>query len=305
MPPKVEKLNLSWGSPDFLHDYWSKKSSESYTLTPEGLSYLYTGIDELKTAIKKLHKQEKNAMIDDKFVVIGNGAGQILSAIIYALDLPVSANSPYFPRFKHYTKFAGQSWLDNRHPEFVQIITCPNNPDNNIYHQIHSKYIIYDLSYNWYQYHEPIEFNEDIMVFSLSKCTGHASARIGWALIKDEQIVKKMEEYIEFATGGISIYSQLEAEKIIRSQLDILVTIFEYGRIILDKRWKKLHNLQKLSFVILNSSGMFIWCVGKCPKSIISTPGEKFGVSNDYFRISVGCSEEKFEKLLWILQKSK
>ncbi|CAI8583373.1 unnamed protein product [Vicia faba] len=55
--------------------------------------------------------------------------------------------------------------------------------------------------------------NYDLTLFTVSKSTGHAGMRIGWALVKDLEVAKKMTKFIELNTIGISKDSQLRASK--------------------------------------------------------------------------------------------
>lgn len=45
-----------------------------------------------------------------------------------------------------------------------------------------------------------VPLDEDIMVFSLSKLAGYSSQRMGWAWVKDSEIVRLMNEYISLTT---------------------------------------------------------------------------------------------------------
>ncbi|CAI8583374.1 unnamed protein product [Vicia faba] len=58
--------------------------------------------------------------------------------------------------------------------------------------------------------------NYDLTLFTVSKSTGHAGMRIGWALVKDLEVAKKMTKFIELNTIGISKDSQLRASKVIK-----------------------------------------------------------------------------------------
>ncbi|KAE8717074.1 S-adenosylmethionine carrier 2 [Hibiscus syriacus] len=55
---------------------------------------------------------------------------------------------------------------------------------------------IYDLAYYWPHYTPvPTPSDEDLMIFTLSKHTGHGGSRFGWAIIKDEAVYQRMLTY--------------------------------------------------------------------------------------------------------------
>lgn len=64
----------------------------------------------------------------------------------------------------------------------IELIASPNNPDAQIQEvpQNISEHVIYDHAYNW-PHLSPITkaSDHDIMLFTLSKITGHAGSRIG------------------------------------------------------------------------------------------------------------------------------
>ena len=47
------------------------------------------------------------------------------------------------------------------------------------------------------------------MLFSMSKLTGHAGTRLGWALVKDHQFASDMDAYIRAVSLHVSIDSQV------------------------------------------------------------------------------------------------
>lgn len=291
----MKSIDLRFGNPVFLFPYWEKLMYSAYN---HDLSYKNKGESFLKNIIKSTHKKQRNAVSDYKYIVIGNGASQIIQAIIAVLDKSVYAEPPFFTRFPIFANNVGklfktyQSELDD-----INIITTPNNPDNSINLSSGPTNTIFDLSYNWKQYCEPYNYNRDIMVFSLAKATGHASNRIGWALFQDHELGKKVEQWIENNTCGVSYISQVHTFKILRNQLFSDKTVFDYGKKILKNRWKEL-NKRKFPFKILNENGMFIWGMGKLPKNIKGLLGSEFGTTDAYFRINIGCSDLDFKRLL-------
>ena len=298
---------MGFGNPTFLQDNDQIKLDKLHIVwIPEyDRSYKESGDKELKETIKKIHRKYKNANTDFKHIVIGHGASHILQALIAVLQKPVYAKAPYFSRFPTFTKNVGQIWISEKMSKYshitqpVQIVTYPNNPDNKKNLSTKCKTVIYDLSYNWPQYTEVTNLDADIMVFSLSKATGHSSTRIGWAIIKDEQLANDVEEWIENNTSGISIEAQESAKKILNSEINAPnnCSIMEYGKKILEDRWK-LINKRKFPFKILNNSGMFAWCYGKPPTDIKYVKGSDCGMSDRYFRLNIGCSNKIFRKFL-------
>ena len=81
-------------------------------------------------------------------------------------------------------KWAGDAQNFEKDGRYIEIVTSPNNPDGTIREAVvkggHGK-LIHDLAYYWPQY-TPITCcaHYDVMLFTASKCTGHAGSRIGY-----------------------------------------------------------------------------------------------------------------------------
>lgn len=81
-------------------------------------------------------------------------------------------------------KWAGDARTFDKDVPYIELITTPNNPDGIIREATVNRgdqgKLIHDLAYYWPQY-TPITSpaNFDIMLFTASKCTGHAGSRIG------------------------------------------------------------------------------------------------------------------------------
>lgn len=66
---------------------------------------------------------------------------------------------------------------------YIEVVTTPNNPDGRLREAVVNKkggVVICDLAYYWPQY-TPITApaDYDVMLFTLSKATGHAGSRVG------------------------------------------------------------------------------------------------------------------------------
>lgn len=82
-------------------------------------------------------------------------------------------------------------------------------------------------------------------------------ASSSWALVKDEQVAKRMTKYIELSTIGVSKDSQLRAAKVLKVVSDSCehpsnssVSLFEFGFHLMAERWKQLR-------VVVNQSVLF------------------------------------------------
>lgn len=288
-----KKLDLSWGNPEFLVPYWKDKFVGCDSELPMG--YKFGSENRLNSLVRCLHKVIGNAETDGYRIIFGHGATQLLIGLMKVLDYPVYADPPYFMRFPKFADYAGISWGQTQNA--YQILTLPNNPDGNSLYKYHNPQHLLDLSYNWPQYTDVQNYKDDVMVFSLAKATGHASTRIGWAIIKDEQLALELEKYVEMSTGGLSLDAQEKAMNVIDSQLHEDDTVFKYGKNVLDRRWEGIKKLN-LPFKVLNNQGMFLWCAGECPEELECVKGKEFGVSNDYFRLNLGCNNKTFIEFL-------
>ncbi|KAJ9559563.1 hypothetical protein OSB04_004723 [Centaurea solstitialis] len=228
-------------------------------------------------------------------------------------------------------KWAGDAYKFDKQKPYIEVVTSPNNPDGSLREAVvngDQGSLIYDLAYYWPQY-TPIStpMDHDIMLFTTSKCTGHAGTRIGWALVKDREIAKKMTKYMEINTIGVSKDSQIRAAKILQAVLGSVdhggnnETFFDYSYELMAKRWKELReavnhtelfSLPEFPVKTCSFSGRtfgqlpaFAWlkCNGKvddCERflrdhKILTRGGERFGASMKYARASMVSREKEFK----------
>ena len=293
----MKPIDMSWGSPSFLVPYWESFPIKYVRSLDKELPYNFGSKDSLKIAIKKLHNQEKNAVVNDKHIVVGAGATQLILGLLHVLKKETGAgyawaNPPHFSRFPKLAEYAGLNWGQKQNS--ILITTIPNNPDGSSV--LHKKTDILDLTYNWPQYVKKVkQYDFPIMVFSLSKATGHASTRIGWAIIENEMIAKALEQQIEYSTSGLSVDSQNAAEAVLNNQLNASYTVFEDGKKTLQDRHYLIKQIEhNLPFKILSSAGMFLWAKGKCPKELVGLDGRSLCGPEGTFRLNIGCSSENF-----------
>ncbi|OIT29702.1 PREDICTED: L-tryptophan--pyruvate aminotransferase 1-like [Nicotiana attenuata] len=271
-------INLDQGDPVMYESYWRKMGNRcditfsgyqslSYFANAKNLCWFLE--PKLEEEIKRLHNVVGNAIVDDHYVVVGTGSSQLIQAALYALSptdqpepISVVSAAPFYSSYPEVTdfvrsglyKWAGDARNFEKDGPYIEFITSPNNPDGVTREPVvngDQGILIHDLAYYWPQYTaitSPAKY--DVMLFTVSKCTGHAGSRIGWALVRDKEVARKMTKFMEISTIGVSKEAQLRAAKILGvisdSCLDpTLENFFEYSQSHMTKRWQKLREVVK------------------------------------------------------------
>ncbi|KAA8546607.1 hypothetical protein F0562_002654 [Nyssa sinensis] len=263
-------IDADSGNPIFLEPFWMKHAASSAIVVAgwHRMGYEYDDgsliSKELHRQICKLHAVTGNAITDGRYIIFGAGSTQLLNAAVHALSLngssspaKVVASTPYYPVYRSQTdlfesekyKFNGDtsSWKNNSDSSmnFIEFVTSPNNPDGQLKKAVlqgQSVKKIHDLAYYWPHYTPiPVPVDEDLMIFTLSKLTGHAGSRFGWALIKDKVVYERMITYTDLNTYGVARETQLRALKLLKVVLEGRGRkMFEFGYKTMKYRWEKL-----------------------------------------------------------------
>ena len=78
-------------------------------------------------------------------------------------------------------RWAGDATVYDKDEPYIEIVTSPNNPDGTIRGPVvrsaSEGKLVHDLAYYWLHY-TPIthQADHDVMLFTFSKCTGHAGS---------------------------------------------------------------------------------------------------------------------------------
>ncbi|XAR50218.1 L-tryptophan--pyruvate aminotransferase [Bertholletia excelsa] len=351
-------VNLDHGDPTMYESFW-QQMGDTTTVVISGWQYISYFSDvrnlcwflepEFAKAVIRLHNLVGNAITTDRYIVVGTGSSQLFHAAIYALCPPdasepmsVVSAAPYYSSYPLMTDFlksglfewGGDAHKFNEDRPYIELVTSPNNPDGSTRQAVVNRkqgILIHDLAYYWPQY-TPISSpaDHDLMLFTVSKSTGHAGTRIGWALVKDPEVAKKMTKFIELNTIGVSKDSQIRAAKILQAVADScgnvgstekVLPFFDYSHTLIEKRWKQLRAAVNKSHIFslpdfptgyCNFSGRrfesqpaFAWlkCEGQVEDCesflrshrIITRGGNHFGVSPKYVRISMLSRDEVFD----------
>ncbi|CAJ1943795.1 unnamed protein product [Sphenostylis stenocarpa] len=353
-------LHLHGGDPTMYERFWRQMGDKTTITIPgwQSMSYLSDTSKicwflepEFGTEVVRLHKVVGNAVVEGRYIVVGTGSSQLILAALYALSSPDAAEpisvvsaAPYYssyPSMADYQKsglyqWAGDAEKFNKEGPYIELVTSPNNPDGYRRQSMVNRsqgLLIHDLAYYWPQY-TPISSpsDHDLTLFTVSKSTGHAGMRIGWALVKDKEVAKKMTKFIELNTIGVSKDSQLRAAKVLKAVSDSCEeekqkdgeSFFKYSYNLMAQRWKQLRevveagdmfSLPQFSPAFCNFFGKvtepqpaFVWL--KCEKDvedcetflrghkIITRSGIQFGASPKYVRISLLDTDETFIQLI-------
>ncbi|PIN09987.1 L-tryptophan--pyruvate aminotransferase [Handroanthus impetiginosus] len=304
---------------------------------------------KLEEEIKRLHNTVGNAIVEDRHIVVGTGSSQLILAAFYALSDPLNESGPVnivsavpfyssYPEMSNYLqstlfKWSGDARCFNKDGPYIEMVTSPNNPDGVIREPVVNRakgMTVHDLAYYWPQYTAITSHaDHDIMLFTVSKCTGHAGSRIGWALVRDEKVARKMVKFVEINTIGVSKEAQLRAANILEiislsCQTDNkphdLDNFFEHSHNLMVQRWNKLRDvvlnnglfsvpkfpLQYCKFKrdFTETYPAFAWVKCKegmdCEKllrgqKILARSGRRFGSEPEYARISMLSRDEEFD----------
>ncbi|KAL2497021.1 Tryptophan aminotransferase-related protein 4 [Abeliophyllum distichum] len=347
------------GDPLFLEPFWMQHAESSAVLVAGWHRMSYVFADQsymsqvLQNHILKVHSIARNAITKGKYLVFGGGSTQLLSAAVFALSLNSSslarvvAASPYYPVYKTQTdffetahfEFQGDALLmkrtSNSTGNAIEFVTSPNNPDGLLRKAVlqgSSVNAIYDHAYYWPHFTAiPAPADEDVMIFTISKLTGHAGSRFGWALVKDEDVYLNMLKYMQLAELGVSRDTQLRALQLLKVVLEgDGREIFHFAYEKMRDRWEKISQIVSLSNrytiqdippqycnffeKVRGPSPAYVWL--KCEReedtncnavlrgaNIIGRLGSLFNASDRYVRLSLLKRDDDFNLLLYRLKE--
>ncbi|XP_021713802.1 tryptophan aminotransferase-related protein 1-like isoform X2 [Chenopodium quinoa] len=293
------------GDPKMFYTYWKKvdnecsvniKASEliSYFPNPKDADF-FCQMPEFIDAVHRVHRLVGNAVTEGRYIIEGTGSSQLFIAALRALactakettsnkkHIPVVCAEPYYSFYKEvieqerselYQWKGDANTFQSESGPYIEVVTSPNNPDGTTRKPVlkgEEGMVIHDLAYYWPHYTpitSPADY--DVMLFTLSKATGHAGSRVGWAIVKNKEIAKKIHKHLFLMSIGSCQEGFIRATKIIHFVADsyehdvdyMLVKppkvpvlfeaegLFDYGHRILALRWKRLRAIAQRSEVV-------------------------------------------------------
>lgn len=261
------------GWPIMMSEIWGRypcPNGEPVTTIPAdfGLAYQFFESDSgstlqppLEATIRELHKTVGNAAPDGYHVLPGYGGTGTALSVLTAMaqrygssdhKLEVMAQAPYFfdypdwPRIADETRLVWNPSADPSAATTIEIVNSPANPSGELRvpRVSNNSLIICDFVFDWplYRMGAKQDLRCDVMIYSLSKLTGHAGSRFGWALVKDTALYEAAVNVMIDLTLGISVDAQVRANKLLRSIIDGGGTYFHDAGAVLSSRWTRLKN---------------------------------------------------------------
>lgn len=270
-------------------------------------------------------------------VIITNGAKQALGAVFYALKkmgkslmaqkLPYWALIPPLATMHglHTCTYDPESILENDSYDWDSyLLVAPNNPDGycpdpitlqKIAARLKEKNIpfIHDAAYYTHIYlpeTHTLPAVGDVQIYSISKMLGFSGLRLGYAVCRNPEFYKLIQEYMEAMTVGVSIASQTWLFDVLDRRMrsyPILTQSFEAISAMALEHNKKLclkinPDVLQVPSDLPTTPGMFGWFnVGQkadfAKSKINFISGSLFGVPS-MVRMNLAWSPDKMEEIV-------
>lgn len=278
LPDQQCHIAADVGTPFMFEDYWATTETADITIkASDHLGYDWDQHAGLEGAIREIHRMVGNADTDGRHVVVGVGSAQMIAAALYALSggndyetTPIARVWAQPPSYRGYvlpaSVFRSRAFHANasdlfaeepRRPpngpcRFVELVASPNNPDNEersptLREKVGegcAEAVVMDHAYYWPHFvgiDKSVSYDASTVgLFTMSKLTGHASSRIGWAITPSAEVAHRLRRFIRATTGHVPRESQLRAETILRHVLFTEGQIFGYARKRMLVRWARL-----------------------------------------------------------------
>ncbi|GAQ80308.1 Pyridoxal phosphate (PLP)-dependent transferases superfamily protein [Klebsormidium nitens] len=281
-------VDLSSGTPTLFQDYWTANLEASAAFIPGNfrLGYSDGNLEGLESAVRKLHATVGNVNMDGRQLVMSAGSTQMIFGLLYAISAvnrengfqgktAVTSAPPYYNLYSYGTKmesselFEWRAYADviNASAPSINFVVSPNNPDGRLGDPEFPppSVAIHDFAYYWPHFTAiTAEADYDVMLFTLSKVSGHAGSRVGWVWLRDARLAEVLRLYLMIHSITMSHESQYRAIKLISAITDGYASaaertasltgftpqaaaaegrLFHFAKLVMQNRWDRLHSV--------------------------------------------------------------
>lgn len=282
-----------------MEEWWKMQDVHVHYHITDFNQYYLDSIANLESLVRTFHHTvAPQQRLENKTMVFGLGATQLLHAAIYANCLALGVKNKIKKQFMeipalyftHQTpgyldtkemleslnefnaKWTDFEKIDENHIEnLVEIITCPNNPDTRLLTpRTETPFYIHDRVNLWPFFmtqsqdayrRETLE-KDKISIFSLPKILSFSGARVGYAFVEDPQIARYMKYFIMINTHGVSGDGQIRC----LTALNYLIEnnlVLEYVNWVSERfaeRWRQIAEIQpQMEMQVINNEGAGLW----------------------------------------------
>lgn len=290
-------IDVRAGQPTLFEDYWLRARARRTCVSAEhSLEYALSGeaMPRLLAAIRAVHALVGNARLDANVsIIVGVGSLSLLQAAMTATatwagpaaagPTHVWAPSPYLSYIADACRSHGRllncSRLGQREPprrqEFampdgrwlplVEVVTSPNNPDGRLQRSRLSgpNVVVHDHAYYWPHFTpvaEPIVVSrpEHVALFTMSKLSGHASSRVGWAIVRRGSMLEKsLRAYVARTTVGVPRDAQHRAAAALEEMVADGGQLLRWAQQAMAERWRVLDEVFAPGAPVPSAGGVF------------------------------------------------
>lgn len=265
------EARLNVGNPWVFEAYWKNHDVVTYIPASLHISYAWETrllahqFSPLIDNIRRLHKLVGSVNTGNCHIVLGLGETQLIYAVLETMSIMnhtmALAPAPYYPGYRRAVNAVQRSNLhfspdvpiEPSGDRLIEFITSPNNPDGQARRaRLKGDRVVsvYDLAYYWPQF-SPVnkqytcDADGSLLLFTMSKMSGHASTRIGWAMTSSKTVANRLIEYTTRTL--LPQENQLRASTILSAILETKGSIFRFGQNKLKERWQALRDVFKMS----------------------------------------------------------
>lgn len=317
----MDTLDVGHGNPTMFREWWKQHSVCPTTISLEMTDYEYhDNTQQLISSVRELH-QLFDTDCPSATLLLGNGSTHVIYSILMAisseLDRPIIVGYSlpvymYIDELIHKSKFIIVTHDLERDDLDVELIIDPNNPTGeNQDRRSTAKYVIYDRAYNWPIYVDNVKptssRNDEITVYTLSKCLGVGGLRIGWAFVNDDKLSPAIERCLMLSSMCINTLGLRASHEVIQNLVrsPTLQQHYRDLRYVIQQRRQRLADVGTLC--VSNTQGPYAWITFNQDSSanianyllenfrIKVVCGTAFRGEQQYARMTLICTDDEFD----------